>query len=221
MTNTTGLLPDEWLVSYASGALTEAQALVVACHVSYHDELKKRVADAEAIGGVLLEGVVPARLSIGALDSAFKAIEALDEDDETPAAAAAAVKDPRMPAPLADVLGKGFDELKWGFMGPGMKKLMLRTYENGERLWLLRAKGGTEMPFHDHRGLEFTLVLTGGYKVGDAHYTPGMMEVAGPEVTNHQPIIDEGEDCICLAVTDAPIRLHSMIGRLFQPFIGL
>lgn len=215
----TGLLPDEWLVSYASGALTEAQALVVACHVSYHDELKERVADAEAIGGALLEGVVPTRLSVGALDSAFKAIEALEGEEDAPAAAP--VRDPRMPAPLADVLGKGFDELKWGFMGPGMKKLMLKTYGNGERLWLLRAKGGTEMPFHDHRGLEFTLVLTGGYKVGKAHYTAGMMEVAGPEMKNHQPIIDEGEDCICLAVTDAPIRLHSVIGRLFQPFIGL
>lgn len=219
MSYTTGLLPDEWLVSYASGALSEAQALVVACHVSYHDELKERVADAEAIGGALLEGVAPARLSVSALDNAFKAIEALDEEPQVHLEACAA--DSRMPAPLAAMVGKGFDELKWGFMGPGMKKLMLKTYDNGERLWLLRARGGTEMPFHDHRGLEFTLVLTGGYKVGDTHYTPGMMEVAGPEVTNHQPIIDEGADCICLAVTDAPIRLHSLVGRLYQPFIGL
>ena len=220
MTTNTGLLPDEWLVSYAAGALTEAQALAVACHAEYHDEMKERIADAEAVGGVLLEGVVPARLSVGALDSAFKAIEALD-DEPSPVEPTPTYTDTRMPAPLAALLGKGFEDLKWGFMGPGMKKLMLKTYENGERLWLLRAKGGTKMPFHDHGGLELTLVLAGGYKVGDTHYTPGMMEVAGPEVTHHQPIIDEGEDCICLAVTDAPIKLHSFVGRMFQPFIGL
>ena len=77
------------------------------------------------------------------------------------------------------------------------------------------------MPVHDHRGTEFTLVLRGSYHVGDQHFTPGQMELAGPETLGHQPIIDEGEDCICLAVTDAPIRPYSLIGRMVQPFIGL
>ncbi|WP_417451755.1 cupin domain-containing protein, partial [Kordiimonas sp.] len=127
----------------------------------------------------------------------------------------------RIPSPLARYMGKGLDDLKWRFMGPGMKRVKLRSYDNGERLWLLRARGGTAMPFHDHRGTEFTLVLTGGYTVGQKHYTPGLIEVADANVTDHQPIIDEGEDCICLVVTDAPIKLHSVIGRLVQPIIGL
>ncbi|WP_262690505.1 ChrR family anti-sigma-E factor [Kordiimonas aestuarii] len=218
----TGLLPDEWLVSYASGALSEAQALVVASHVDYHEELKAKVADAEAIGGCLLEGIVPERLSEDALERTLAALAVLDDAAEALVEpVGSSVADIRMPAPLAAHLNMGLDELKWRFMGPGMRQVKLQAYENGERLWLLRARGGTEMPFHDHRGTEFTLVLTGSYRVGDKHYTPGLIELAGPEVTNHQPIIDEGEDCICLVVTDAPIKLHSLIGRMFQPFIGL
>ena len=77
------------------------------------------------------------------------------------------------------------------------------------------------MPLHDHTGLEMTLVLRGSYHVGDKRFGPGLLELADKDVTNHQPMIDEGEDCICLVVTDAPIRLHSFIGRMIQPFIGL
>ena len=192
--------------------------LAVASHVAYHDELKAKVADAEAIGGMLLEGLVPERMSEDALERAMKA---LDNDADEPEPVAVSAASPHMPPPLASYLGKDLDALKWRFMGPGMKQVKLKTYENGERLWLLRARGGTKMPFHDHRGTEFTLVLTGGYHVGDKHYTPGLIELAGPETTDHQPVIDAGEDCICLVVTDAPIILHSMLGRLVQPFIGL
>lgn len=211
-----GLLNDEWMLSYAAGALSEAKSLAVATHVAFHPELQEKVADAEAIGGALLDEAEPVRMSAGALEDILLKIEA-DEDVTAPVAP----RESALPAPLRDYLGKELDELKWQFMGPGMKKVRLKKYTSGECLWLLRARGGTEMPLHDHRGTEFTLVLRGSYSVGDDRFTPGLMELAGPELKNHSPIIDEGDDCICLVVTDAPIRLHSITGRMFQPFIGL
>jgi putative transcriptional regulator len=33
------------------------------------------------------------------------------------------------------------------------------------------------------------------------------------------PTADDDGDCVCLAVTDAPLRLTGPIGRLFNPFI--
>jgi len=213
-----GLLSDEWLVSYAAGALTEAQALVVATHVGYHPALQARLAEAEDIGGALLDESAPAPVDEGAFEALMARIDA------APAPAAPQplpAGDEDLPAPLRRYLGQPLDSLKWRTMGPGMKQHKLANGPDGERLWLLRARGGTSMPVHDHRGTEFTLILRGSYRVGDQHFTPGLMEVAGPEVKNHQPMIDEGEDCICLVVTDAPIRLHSLIGRMVQPFIGL
>jgi putative transcriptional regulator len=34
-------------------------------------------------------------------------------------------------------------------------------------------------------------------------------------------VAEEGEDCICLAVTDAPLRFKSLIPRLAQPLFRI
>ncbi len=215
-----GLIPDEWLVSYAAGALTDAQSFLVASHLAYHPSLQGRVSDAEAVGGALLEGLAPAHMSDAAFDEILSRLDT-PANDETSGPATKPETDADIPSLLQERLGRRLEELKWRMMGPGMKQHRLASYENGEKLWLLRAKGGTQMPTHDHRGTELTLVLRGSYRVGNQHFAPGQLEIADPELTDHQPIINEGEDCICLVVTDAPIRLHSTIGRMVQPFIGL
>ena len=55
--NTANKLQDEWLLSYAAGALNPGRSLMVASHLAYHDDLQKSVSDAEAIGGSLLESM--------------------------------------------------------------------------------------------------------------------------------------------------------------------
>jgi putative transcriptional regulator len=218
-----GLIPDEWLVSYAAGALSDAEALVVASHLAYHPELDSKISDAEAVGGALLEGMTPADMAEGAIDAVLARLDTAGDDTQaTPAPVSADnFGDTDIPAVLRDRLGKPLEALRWRTMGPGMKQCRLATGPDGEKLWLLRARGGTEMPVHDHRGTELTLVLRGSYHVGDKQFSPGLIEVADMDVQDHQPMIDEGEDCICLVVTDAPIRLHSLVGRMVQPFIGL
>ncbi len=215
-----GLIPDEWLVSYASGALTDAQSFLVASHLAYHPALRGKVSDAEAVGGALLESLAPAHMSEDAFDNILARLDT-PANDEPSGSAIKPETDLDIPSLLQERLGQPLEELKWRRMGPGMKRHRLASYENGEKLWLLRAKGGTQMPTHDHRGTELTLVLRGSYRVGSQRFTPGQLEIADQDLVDHQPIIDEGEDCICLVITDAPIRLHSTIGRMVQPFIGL
>jgi putative transcriptional regulator len=60
---TYGIIPDEWIVSYASGALSEAHALVVASHCHFHPELQGKIADTEEIGGALMASSNPAPFS--------------------------------------------------------------------------------------------------------------------------------------------------------------
>jgi len=216
-----GLIPDEWLVSYAAGALSDERALLVATHVAYHPGLKAKVADAEAVGGALLDTQDVAATEVHTSFDDLMARIDMDEPDETDEKAPALTSDDDLPDMLRSYLDKPLDDLKWRMMGPGMYQHKLSNGPDGEKLWLLRARGGTEMPVHDHRGLEMTLVLRGSYRVGDKRYGPGLLELADSDVVDHQPMIDEGEDCICLVVTDAPIRLHSLIGRMVQPFIGL
>lgn len=213
-----GLIEDEWIVSYAAGALSQAHALIVASHVAYHPELQKTVLAAEELGGLMMAAGDTADIAEDSFDSVLARLDDVPPENEP---AATITNNNNLPAPLASYLGKDLDALKWRTMGPGMSQVRLSTRANNEKLWLLRARGGTKIPAHDHRGNEFTLVLQGSYHVGDKHYTPGMLELTDDSHINHQPMIDEGEDCICLVVTEAPIKLHSLMGRLCQPFIGL
>lgn len=216
-----GLIPDEWLMSYAAGALSEQEALLVATHVSYHPWLQSRLADAEAIGGAMLDALEPVAINDGVFDAILARIESPVADAVPTQAVESVTCDKDIPPVLGKYLGQPMTDLRWRAMGPGMKQCRLADGPGQQRLWLLRARGGTRIPEHDHGGAEFTLVLRGSYHVGDAHFTPGLIEVADTHVTDHQPVIDEGEECICLVVTEAPIRLHSLVGRLVQPFIGL
>ena len=212
-----GIIPDEWVVSYAAGSLSEAHALVVASHIDYHQELQQKLSSAEAIGGALLNESEPQDIS----DDLWKNIENRLDVAVVNENHASNDNEDQLPRSLAAYLNGGLDELNWRIMGPGLAQVRLWTGPNDERLWLLKAKGGAKIPKHDHRSLEMTLVLQGSYHADDEQFTPGLIELADADTHDHQPIIDEGEDCICLVVTEAPIIIHSLIGRMFQPFIGL
>jgi putative transcriptional regulator len=38
---------------------------------------------------------------------------------------------------------------------------------------------------------------------------------------HHTPVADIHEDCICLAVTDAPLTFSGLIPKLAQPFLRI
>ena len=213
-----GMIPEEWVVSYAAGSLSEAHALVVASHIDYHPEIQKKLADAEAIGGLFLENNEITTVSDDMFDDI---LGRLDEEITSIPQKTDAKSESDLPKSLMDYIDGDLYDLKWKAMGPGLSQVRLWTGPNDERLWLLRAKAGTIIPMHDHRSLELTLVLQGSYQANGERFKPGMIEVADEHTHSHQPIIDEGEECICLVVTEAPIKIHSLIGKVVQPFIGL
>jgi putative transcriptional regulator len=71
---------------------------------------------------------------------------------------------------------------------------------------------------HTHRGNEYTLVLDGSFsdKAGDYHQ--GDFILADTQ-TIHQPKAANDGDCICFAVTDAPLKMTGFFGRLLNPFL--
>ena len=213
-------VPDEWLLAYAAGSLSEAQSTLVATHASFHPELQEKITDAENIGGALLSDAETATLSDGFFDRLMDRIDTGSDGADT-TSVTHVTEASSLPAPLAEYLGGGLEKVKWRYMGPGLRQAKLWTGKNGEKLWLLKAQGGTEMPEHGHRGTEMTLVLQGSYTVDGHRFDVGDLEIASADIEDHQPIIDEGEDCICLVVTEAPIKLKTFVARAFQPFIGL
>ena len=213
-------LGDEWLMEYAAGTLSEGEAVLVASHLSFLPDATDRVAEAEAIGGSLLESETGVTMAPDALAAVLARIDE-PANDEAAAEPIPATSDGILPAPLREWLGmKGVEDLKWSFMGPGMKKVMLWRGPGDQRVWMLRAQPGTNIPVHGHRGTELTLVLKGAFKDPHGRFARGDIEEKN-EADMHGLTIEEGEECICLALTEGPIRLKGLAARLIQPFIGL
>lgn len=212
--NTAHTIQDEWLLSYAAGALSPGRSLMVASQAAYRDDVQEKIADAETIGGAMLDTMAATEVDQRLLEQLLGRLDDAPSQIAPPSAADV------FPEPLAEFVGGGVGSLKWRFMGPGMSHVRLWDGPNDEHLWLLRARGGVKVPEHGHNGEEWTLVLKGAFDTATGHFGVGDMDVADASV-EHQPIIASDEECICLALTHGPIRFKSLAARIAQPFIGL
>lgn len=209
-------LTDALLMSYASGTLEEAFSLVVATHVSMCDECRARIETFEAVGGALVDDMETAEMSDDALDATFAMIEFGSSEK---AAIRVHPKTGVFPTPLQDYVGGDLDDVRWRAVGGGVQQAVLKTRDN-TKVRLLSIPGGTAMPDHGHRGLELTMVLKGAFQDEDDVFARGDVEVATEDL-HHTPVAREGEVCICLAATDAPLKFKGLIPRMAQPFLGI
>lgn len=208
-------LTDPLLRAYAAGTLPEAFSLVIASHVSMCDECRAALAAHETVGGAMLENAGLEELSESALTDCLALLDDLPLD----AAVAHAPRCKAIPQPLADYVGGDLDSVRWRPVGMGVRQAILKT-DDGACARLLYIPAGHSVPDHGHNGVELTLVLQGGFRDEDAEFWPGDIEVADGDVA-HTPVALDGEPCICLAVTDAPLRFKSLLPRIAQPFLKI
>ena len=72
---------------------------------------------------------------------------------------------------------------------------------------------------HDHKGREITLVLYGSFSDADGVYEEGDFIVREPgDIHSPQATLDD--ECICLSVVEAPIRLVGPVMRGLNPFLS-
>ena len=208
-------LSDQLLIGYAAGQLPEAFSLVVATHVSMCDECRARAASFDAVGGALLEETEEIALGEDALVRVLERIEGLPEATRAKPLKRAGV----FPAPLADYVGGDLSAVRWRRVGGGGKQAILPTGKDATAR-LLFIPAGTAVPDHGHRGMELTLVLQGAFADENDQFGRGDIEIAGEEL-EHTPVALSGQDCICLAATDAPLRFRGLIPRLAQPLLRI
>jgi putative transcriptional regulator len=208
-------LSDQLLTAYAAGTLPEAFNLVVATHVSLCDECRARAAAFDTVGGALLEEAEEIAMGGDALAKALARIEGLPQATRSEPLKAAGI----LPAPLADYVGGDLSSVRWRRVGGGVKQAILPTGKDATAR-LLFIPAGTAVPDHGHRGMELTLVLSGAYADANDRFDRGDIEIAGEDL-EHTPVALAGQDCICLAATDAPLRFRSLIPRLAQPLLRI
>jgi putative transcriptional regulator len=207
---------DELLAAHAAGRLPRPLALIVATHLALSPASRRLYRRYEAVGGVLLDRIEPAGLAPGSWQ---RLCARLDETPPEPAPpprpAAEAAR--RFPRPLRDVLPGFLEELRWRRFG-GTAEAALDLGTPGFHAALLRVRSGRAVPRHTHEGNELTLVLEGSFRDELGRYARGDLAIADSSV-EHQPVADEGGDCLCLVVTDARLRLTGRLGRLLNPLL--
>ncbi len=208
-------IPSDMLVAYAAGSLAEGWSLAVATHLSLCAPCRAELAEASALGGAMLEAAEPVALSNMSLTEALARIDAVPVE---PRRARPVRTDTVIPEPLLSYVGGDVDQLGWKKIGSSGFQLPIQTGDRETSVRLLRIRAGQPVPEHGHRGPELTLVLAGSLVDGDTRFVRGEVEMADEEI-EHEPRAGEGEDCICLAVTDAPLRFSSLMVRLAQPFL--
>lgn len=201
------------LLSYAAGATNEAVCLIVATHLALCPQCRRTVAEAEAVGGAMLESEKPVPLDGGALQSILSRLDALPFT-ERPAERGVFVA----PEPLRSYIGGDLDKVKWTdlFGGLYFKPLFRR---GKSRVYLIRSKAGSGTGWHTHSGEELTLCLSGGYTDETGSYARGDVQTTAPDIL-HRPVADEGEDCIVLAVSDGPLKFSSFTVGLVARWFG-
>jgi putative transcriptional regulator len=206
-------LDDATLTDWATGTLSEPFALAVAAHLSLCDDCRAAAASLDVLGGEVLDRAPATALDDDSLPRTLARIERM------PSAVPPRPHGGTLPAPVQDYVGGDLDSVKWRPVGMGVRQAIL-CRSDGASARLLYIPGGVAMPDHSHGGKELTLVLAGAFRDADDRFARGDIEVADDDVT-HTPTAEEGEPCICLAVTDAPLRFTGWLPRVVQRFVGI
>jgi putative transcriptional regulator len=206
---------DDTLAAYLRGSLDEGRRVLVAAHIELCASCARMAAAADHLAGLQLEDVTPAALES---DAVQRALARLDSAGAIPRATPPSTAD-EPPYGIGALSGRILGPWRW--IGPGVHwRSVSVSSETGARVFMLKAAPGTSLPHHTHTGTELTLILRGAFAHQGGRFGIGDFDEADGTV-EHQPVVEMGEDCICLVAMEGQLRLLGLFGRLMQPFVRM
>jgi putative transcriptional regulator len=199
-------LDDATLMSFAAGALPAALAAVAAAHADLCPRCRREVAALERVGAALMAGLSPVAVGEPRRPAPTAAHEVRPHVTGSP--------DGEIPRPVAGFISGGLDAVRWRWLGPGVWDHGLPLAGTG-KLRLLKVAPGRNVPEHGHGGSELTLVLRGSFHDETGRYLRGDVAELDDSVA-HQPVADEGGDCICVVASEEPEQFSGRIARHWQ-----
>ncbi|MEZ5573942.1 MAG: ChrR family anti-sigma-E factor [Halioglobus sp.] len=211
------LHPDlDLLTEYAAGSLALAQAACVSIHVNDCRRCQRIAGQLTDLGAGLFEALEPSPVGDAQLNAVLARL-----DDEKPLEyirKKSSTSD--TPAILQRLMRGDFSDLNWKNVGSALRISYLKTGDPQHEFALYHIRAGGRIPEHTHRGTEMTLVLEGGFSDANGSYHKGDFLLRKPGDV-HAPTALQSEDCICLAVLDAPLRFTDWKFRWMNPFLKL
>ena len=208
--------PTEFLMEYAAGALQVAQSACVAAHLSYCQRCRQMVERLEDIGGAHFERLDPQPVG----DSLLERVLSRLDDPKPLRYAPSEASDTRLPGLLDRLINGDYADLVWKRVTQSLSVSYLKTGDPNHEFALYRIAEGGRIPEHTHGGREMTLVLHGGFADESGEYHQGDF-IVREGWDKHTPVALEGEECICLAVMDAPLQFTRLRHRWLNPLLKL
>lgn len=238
MTNVTTLHPSikmthhhpdsQWLTEYVAGTLSESQALCVSTHLNFCDQCRAEVASLNDIGAMVFDNQPPsASVDSGMFDKIMNRIEhgssapEFDSPDLMPGMSTQTrvSRTEQLPSAISKLMPAGMDNLSWKKLGKYIRVANLDRLDEHREVSLHKLMPGGTVAEHDHHGEEITVVLCGSFSDQDGVYKAGDFIVRQPGET-HRPMVTEDEECICLAVCEAPVKFTGVFTRLLNPLVA-
>ncbi len=209
--------PDlELITEYAAGSLPLAQAACVSIHVNLCRRCQRIAGQLTELGASLFAALEP--VPVG--DSQLNAVLARLDEEKPLEYANRRDRASSTPAILQRLMRGDFSDLNWNNIGSTLRISYLKTGDPDHEFALYHIRAGGRIPEHTHRGTEMTLILEGGFSDANGSYHKGDFLVRRPGDV-HAPTALQSEDCICLAVLDAPLKFTDWKFRWMNPFLKL
>jgi len=213
----TNFHPDiDIITEYTAGCLPLAQSACVSLHVTHCLRCQRIAGELNNLGASLFEALSP--VPVG--DTQLHAVLARLDEEMPLAYANKKGKASDTPAILQRLMRGDFSDLTWKNIGSTLRISYLKSGDPQHEFAIYHIRAGGRIPEHTHRGSEMTLILQGGFSDANGSYHKGDFLLRQPGDV-HAPTALQSEDCICLAVLDAPLKFTDWKFRWMNPFLKL
>lgn len=215
---------DALLVGFAAGRLGPQEELLVTAARALNPDVRARIAQFETLGARLMCDEAPAPVHADCLSVVMQRI------DETPPAICRMSARCAEPPPGLDIPSAVYALInaacaapprRWSRLTQGVAHMELRVtlppQKPQKKLRLMKLAPLQATPRHAHAGTEITLVLHGSFSDELGTFKKGDIVVLTDPRFAHRP--QAGEDgCICLTLTESPLRFNDPFARFMNAF---
>ena len=210
----------DMLLKYSMGNTTEAESLIISCHIAYCAECKEELKKYETIGGYYLSNHKELNVSKDLWKNILVKVDGLEQEEYQANYTSHSIKsslshsDIKVPSTLSEYLGSNFDTKNWKSSINNIKYKDIKFQDRNISGKLLEIPANKSMPKHGHEALEATLVLHGGYSDEKGDYNKGDLVVASSNEV-HSPV-SAASGCICLVVYSGSLQFKGLLGSILN-----